>query len=310
MSLETLTEKSRGVAIEQLAVQCQKNTYRSKHLYTESLYPDGFEMPSTYNGMQVSDNGDKYFPSPTIRSVLHTIARDLAVGSEIRPLRWLDVGGGLGRAQSEYSMFNHQSTRRLTLATTNQDVVVDHATDDLHPSLLTILDILKPFQTEVFPVDIYLAAPEIKSHYITSVFSIPYWSNPLQGIVNMYNNLETGGVMSVATDSDVAWSSLIRYSKTTPKLQSPIDNFLDSLNENAIGNSYATTESSLIAEKRAIRKNITALTIHKTNPAHLLLNAPVERVVTIPASVKDIGSHKVVLYDLPEDMSLISLKPE
>jgi hypothetical protein len=303
MSPETLIELSRPATEEQSAVQGHKQTYRSKDVYNELLYPYGFEMPSTYNGSQTTAEGKIYFPSPTVRSVLHIVARDLAVGSEIRPLRWLDVGGGLGRAQSEYSMFNQQSTRRLTLATTNQDVVVDHATDDLHPRLLTILDILKPFQPEVFPVDICLAAPEIKSHYITSVFSIPYWSNPLQGIVNMYNNLETGGVMSIATDSLVAWSSLIRYAKSIHKPRSPIDDLISTLDENGIASSFATTTTSLITDKRALKGDVAALTIHKTHPAELALTSDLERTVTIPASVSELGSHKVAYYTPQENSS-------
>ncbi len=306
MSPEVLIELSRDVALEQAEVQRTKHTSRPMFRYNESLYPIGFELPPTFGKISVYEDGEHITPPATIWTIVHSLAQNLQVGTEEAPLRWLDVGGGTGRAQSEFKCQKSDSDRKLRLETINQDVVEDPYIADLHPTMLRFFEGIKPFMPSVYPVDICVAAPEEKSHFITSVFPIPYWNNPLQGMVNMYNNLENGGVMSIATDNSVSWSSLIRYCKDRPKVQSPIDDFIDSFIEHGIPFSYATTKTSLVKEKHANRKNISSLTIHKTDDADLALNAKVERAVTIPTNVKSIGSHKVVMYDLPPNKSLVS----
>lgn len=132
-------------------------------------------------------------------------------------VHWADFGGGLGVAQREVYGIYHDSGQ---LHTTNVDTypyyVID-TTDQPHAVLNPAIGRTLPVAASFCPprhvfvlADAATAKLPQAAHVSTSVYSIPYWDRPLEGIANIYNQLHPNGVMGIATDCDYLWTAGIR----------------------------------------------------------------------------------------------------
>jgi len=273
-------------------IQCSKNTFRGLSGYSQKLYPAGFELPGDLN--PPLDKTGRYFVPYILQAIGNKAGRLRTCGSG-EPVLWLDVGGGMGRAQSQIKPY--QDSFKLPIRTINQDLIANHASTDLKPGLKEMIDMGQDFTPESYIADICVQTPAEKADYTTSVFSIPYWGDPLRGLANMYNNLRPGGLMSVCTDTAVSWSGLIRYTAQSKRQQGPVDDLLEALTDNGIPHTYATTATSLTPNPRSLREVFT-LSVYKPDDRTMHIGAAVAATVQIPDGTPAISGHNVTIYDL------------
>lgn len=301
--MNELLLRSRQVAEEQVIAQRHKHVNRSLEDYDDLLLPDAESLPQSLfqNMLALHDIVDGKILR--VSTMLLAIAQQTGTGILEKPLRWLDVGGGTGHAQAQYSWMNRKGT--LHVKGINQDVVSEHEIPEYHETQRIRLRQLSRFMPEKLLLDICLGTSERRSHLITSVFSIPYWNDPLRGIVNMYNNLEVGGIMSIATDSDVAWSALIRYGRRSMQRQEPLEAFINLLAQYDIPHGLTPTNSSVLLGRRYSQRYC-GLSIQKVHDNHMELHAVPETVRVLPEEATGFAYHKVVRYQ-PPDGQLVTM---
>lgn len=305
MLSQELSQLPPGVYEEQLDDQRAKMIYRGLTEYSTMLYPNRFRLPASFFAAYEDDGMLNLGDGMHISNLLLALKKTLGYGDSTT-LHWLDVGGGVGAAQSEYQKERRRDNEPLKVTTVNQDVVPDHPLGGIGEKTVADINDLARFKPELFVGDVCEATPDQQFEYITSVFSIPYWNDPLKGLVNMFNTLRPGGIMSVCTGTQVGWSNCISYADKS-RTTSPVEDLIGTLDRAGIGHAEMYTIDSLIRQNYYRSPQLYSMTIHKNEAVSMQLNATLERIVKLPPKARSIAFHKIGFYSLEDTTELVSL---
>jgi hypothetical protein len=231
-----------ALVAEQAVVQAEKFQGRRLAEYSSYIFPgQSWREPC---GSAVVD-----FVRPIIgnteRATLDGVLEGLSEAKEDRPLIWVDMGGGRALPMRQLGSVPGVKSR---LSMTNVDLF-NFGLDGLKPDELEYLEGLSPGMTdpEAEPALITdnvetVSLPE-PADIITSIEAMQYLNNPLEALVNWYNQLVDNGIMIVATGHD--WASWIRYNREprgSERDETPVKHLLEELSRAGIN--YAVTGES------------------------------------------------------------------
>lgn len=200
-----LTPETFKLYIEQSHTQVHKKDDRALDSYDDEIFPREQSDVADFLGSVAADS------SSTIG-----LLRQLSCELSDRALRWTDMGGGLGVALREASIWRAQGfLGEITL--TNVDLF-DHGTGFKNRQRLREISAWKGMGADSDFADpkheprlIIANAEEVSlpepADLITSVQAIQYFSDPLKGIANWYNQLSDEGLVVVTRRTwGGAWS--------------------------------------------------------------------------------------------------------
>lgn len=156
---------------------------------------------------------------PNAQFQLREVLKDMVGGlGENERAHWVDLGTGKGVAQQEILEKGRCYPR-------SWEAKIDVTGVDLlkYPVGIGFLAQFygrepkggKPPRGFTRPHFIQADAAEVQlpkpADIITSVFSIPYWYDPMRGIVNAYNQLKPNGLLFVAANAKYEWTRGVRY---------------------------------------------------------------------------------------------------
>lgn len=158
------------------------------------------------------------------------IAR-LREGSDAGDTHWVDVGAGPGIAQVEAHLI-HKVPNLLTTAV---DIYPYNPAAYFSAHEVDTLSVTSPKNGR--PLHRWLQADaasftiDYPADLMTSVYSIPYWRQPFESIVNIYNQLRPGGLMAVVTDYDYPWTAGVGGRVANEGQRGPAIEFLEVLRQ-------------------------------------------------------------------------------
>lgn len=144
-----------------------------------------------------------------------------------KPVHWVDLGTGTGFAQHEIIQIQSWYPEMRSVELTGVDI---------QPYELSFASLQrlygdkaarrKPHKDHPKPHFVLgdAATVQLPKHadLITSVFSVPYWDDPVGGLANAYNQLKDNGLLIIATDASYEWTRGIRYAPSEATVSSPI----------------------------------------------------------------------------------------
>ncbi len=252
-------------------------------------------------GIMGSINGE--FPAGTRRRGLKGLLESLRVTiDEAHPLHWVDIGSGPALAQVEAQLFYKiQSLQTTAVDPYNYDLNMYFTPDDLAT--------LREENREKGPMHTWQRATAMNfrlkrpANLATSVYSIPYWKQPLEGIIRVYNQLAPNGIMAIVTDSDYPWTAAIRGHEW-PRQLGPMVYFFQALHRAGI--EFATAG----ADEAAWSNNsldFSGLYIRRREATELALNATYRSPAPYPIT-SDVGNYyQAAVYDIAPRQSPISI---
>lgn len=276
---------------EQELVQAEKFQGRLLAEYSRYIFP-GQKWREPRGGALV--DFVKPIVGDTGRASLEDVLAGMGRTITGRPVHWVDMGGG--RALPMRQLGTDPDVRQK-LRMTN----VDLFRYGLEPDEVTFLEALAPgmTQSETEPLHITdnvetVTLPE-PADIITSVEAMQYLNNPLEALVNWYNQLTDNGIMLVATEHD--WASWIRYAREPRDIdrdETPVKHLLEELS--AAGIAHAVTaesdwENGFRPKVEPDRTRVMA--IQKKPGTSLRVNQPVTKVWV------NLYNFKAVYYEVP-----------
>lgn len=281
---------------EQETVQAEKFQGRLLAEYSSYMFPgQNWREP---RGSAVADFV-RPFVGDTERVSLNGVLKGLIEAKAGELVNWVDMGGGRALPMRQLASTADFSQR---LKMTNVDLF-NFEFDGVKPEELEYLEGLAPGMTtpDAEPTLINdnietVQLPE-PAELITSIEAIQYLNNPLQAVVNWYNQLSDNGLLFVAAEHD--WASWIRYSRDTgsnSRDETPVGSFLKELSRAGI-NYAATSESDWASGIRPDLdpERIRILAIQKKPKSLLKVSKPVTDVWVSPYNFK------AAYYEAPTD---------
>lgn len=155
------------------------------------------------------------------------ILADMVGATEPHSLvRWVDLGTGTGFAQHEILQMQTWYPEMRSVEVMGIDVQpyelsfasLQRLYGDKAARHKPHKEYPKPKFVQGDAATVHLPKP---ADLITSVFSVPYWDDPVRGLVNAYNQLNNNGLLILATDASYEWTRGIHYAASEPQELSP-----------------------------------------------------------------------------------------
>lgn len=221
---------------------------------------------------------------------------------EARPLHWVDVGSGPALAQVEAHLFYQiQPLQTTAIDPYRYDLNMYFTRDDLAT--------LREKNRDNQPVHTWQQAEAMNfrlkrpANLATSVYSIPYWERPLEGIVRVYNQLAPNGIMAIVTDSDYPWTAAIQGHEW-PRQLGPMVYFFQALHRAGIEFATAGVEE-VNWSNNAI--DVSGLYIRRRAATKLALDATYCRPAPYPVTSDAANYYKAAVYDITPGQSPIKV---
>jgi len=220
-------------------------------------------------------------PRLSLQAVIAALVEGRVTRNENPALFWVDLGGGTGRAQAE--IINAKSRFANYVSALNVDVCERRLRQKYRR---------KP---DFMCADATTVQLPAKAGLITCQFSLPYWHNPLLGVVNAYNQLEDGGLLNIGATSRYRWSRGIRDPKDDRPKDFPMTRVLQEFA--MAGVPYATKgHISMYGDNARSLQQFHQLYIKKIPSTSMVLDATVESISQYPPSCYRSGAAKIVTY--------------
>jgi|GEM_PF-2365701 len=208
-----------ALLVAQYGLQHKKDLIRTIGEYNRLLAPRGMAVYARPN--------DSYSSSravvPRAETLVPLLKDAHPLGAMIRSLKgdgarvvWADAGGGLGGAQRQWSRDGADADvvrvlvdlfdwEKLSVA---RMVEAGDYYDNVNLDGRTLLD--ARHRPQVLLADVAKARfpQSLRPNLITSIESVQYWPDKIAAIVNLYNQLQDGGVLAIAAEH--SWATWIR----------------------------------------------------------------------------------------------------
>jgi hypothetical protein len=208
-----------ALLVSQYGVQHKKDLIRTVGEYEGLIAPRGMSLYARPNDSYASSRA--VVPRaesllPLLRDPRPLSAMTASLKNDRGRVVWADAGGGLGGALRQWSRDGRDpSVERVLvdlfdwerLSSARVTEASDYY-DNVNLDGRSLLD--RRHRPRVLPADLAAVkfAPESRPHLITSIESVQYWPDKIAVIVNLYNQLQDGGLLAIAAEH--SWATWIR----------------------------------------------------------------------------------------------------